>query len=503
MTAPPTRNPPNWARYEPLLLECTHAELVSAVLLDDSGTHNVFSVLTFTRQPEAPSPSRFEFITSKPRIVPGSAAHLAIGRSTVSAAVGETVLPTGERFVEPVNGKAVHCEGRWADPVFVGQEVHRLRTLVPEVDRQYWVFQYVPPQGAIEKLVGPRGLEWLNDEIASHLRRSIAARSDYIGGFLVVLPEYRGAIRVERGEEGRIGVEFQGERDKICPIVHARVSRNDELVSAEVVQAESRFTVLDGGRSDFEEVELYDLKSGLLLDRHAGHPIRAFGLSMHVGESVEFDVTLHDEAGTPSGDPLHVKTNWGRIQESGIDDHAEWEKTQRQAAILAEQKRLHRDGRLFFYSGVAGERQKAINDIRGLIRTHTKNELCVWDPYFGGRDAVEFLPHVADPAIRVRVLTSLASPSCISALVESQLKEALKALNQQRGRGPGMTNIEVRRGNHFHDRFLLTDVSCWQLGTSFNQIGGVYSTIVEFPYADLVRQAFDREWKCGTVVASS
>ena len=46
----------------------------------------------------------------------------------------------------------------------------------------------------------------------------------------------------------------------------------------------------------------------------------------------------------------------------------------------------------------------------------------------------------------------------------------------------------------FHDRFIITNDRCWQLGCSFNQIGDVMSTIVEFPYPALIEREFDRAW---------
>jgi hypothetical protein len=136
-----------------------------------------------------------------------------------------------------------------------------------------------------------------------------------------------------------------------------------------------------------------------------------------------------------------------------------------------------------------------VEDLRGLIRRHAKARLWIWDPYFGGLDAVTFLPHVADPSVAVRVLTSVgAAPTESAADAIAQLKEAIGELAKPRGRGPGMTGIEVRRGYGFHDRFLITDVSCWQLGTSFNHIGSAYSTLIEFPHAEVVQSAFEREW---------
>jgi hypothetical protein len=271
-----------------------------------------------------------------------------------------------------------------------------------------------------------------------------------------------------------------------------------------MVELDRALTVVEAGATDFEDIELYDLRSGLLLDRHAGTPMTGMSMTLHNGEAVSFDVVLHDELGQSAGAPIHIETRWGPTFEAGSDSRDKWERTQRQAALLEEQRRLLHSGRLFFYSGGAGERERALRDVRQLIRMHAKRTLWVWDPYFGGRDALEFLPHVLDPSIEVRVLTSLTRiDGSTRKLAEGQLREAVTALGLPRGRGPGMTNVEVGVGSGFHDRFLITDVACWQLGASFNQLGNVYSTIVEFPYADLVVQAFARVWKVAESLCKS
>lgn len=501
--AEPGDFPAQWHRYKPLLDLCTHAELTSAVLLKDGACHNVFSVLTFTRQaPDYKPATPFEFLTRKPETVPATGYKVAVARSSVSAIDGLRTLRSAKQFVEPVKGRLVDCVGRWADPVFVDNQ-HRIRNVVPYVDARFWAFQKIPPADALVQLVGAKALSWLLQRVSHILGRSLTARAEYAGGFFVVLPEYRAKIRVDRGENGRIGVEFDGDRQAIRPVALARVSRNEEMCSATLQELGERFSVLEVGASDFEEVELYDLVSGLLVDRHAGIPNRGLGLTLHTVEPITFDVTLHDDSGVPVGEPVHVSTNWGRSLVTGVEGRAEWERDQRRSALLAEQRRLHTEGRLFFYSGSKSDRKKAINDIRGLIRMHGGVEVCVWDPYFGGRDALEFLPHVVDPATPVRVLTSLqrADGGAKHESVKAQLREALSAVALPRGKGPGMTNIQARVGTGFHDRFLITSASCWQLGSSFNQIGSSYSTIVEFPYRELVANAFEKEWNSASPFA--
>lgn len=71
----------SWATLRPLLDLCTHAELILAVqLARDGAVHNIFSVLTFTRQsvvpPKAPE---IKLLTEPPpKTVPGTEFKLAV-----------------------------------------------------------------------------------------------------------------------------------------------------------------------------------------------------------------------------------------------------------------------------------------------------------------------------------------------------------------------------------------------------------------------------------------
>jgi hypothetical protein len=79
---------------------------------------------------------------------------------------------------------------------------------------------------------------------------------------------------------------------------------------------------------------------------------------------------------------------------------------------------------------------------------------------------------------------------------KEQLRLALDALREPKPGAQGLTDLKCHVGGEmFHDRFIITRDRCWQLGCSFNQIGEVMSTIVEFPYPALIESEFDRAWK--------
>jgi hypothetical protein len=59
----------------------------------------------------------------------------------------------------------------------------------------------------------------------------------------------------------------------------------------------------------------------------------------------------------------------------------------------------------------------------------------------------------------------------------------------------GFRNVEARVFNgRSHDRFIINDHACWQMGTSFNSIGKVVSTIVRLPVHSAVSELFENFW---------
>jgi len=88
-----------------------------------------------------------------------------------------------------------------------------------------------------------------------------------------------------------------------------------------------------------------------------------------------------------------------------------------------------------------------------------------------------------------------AQPVPLRLRKKQQLSVVLNALRKPKEGVGGLAALKCRVGAEmFHDRFIITRGRCWQLGCSFNQIGEVMSTIVEFPYPALIEKEFDRAW---------
>jgi len=133
-----------------------------------------------------------------------------------------------------------------------------------------------------------------------------------------------------------------------------------------------------------------------------------------------------------------------------------------------------------------GEVFRYFDAVRQVIEL-AKTDLLFVDRYMGPEFVTKYLPLVPQGA-RVRLLTR----DKVAAVVA-----AASAFAEQHG-----TQIEVRSGSGFHDRWLfIDDARCYQSGASFKDGGRKDSTTLTQNvdgFADLLR-IYEGHWQSGTV----
>jgi hypothetical protein len=114
----------------------------------------------------------------------------------------------------------------------------------------------------------------------------------------------------------------------------------------------------------------------------------------------------------------------------------------------------------------------------------------VVDPYF----SVDSLLQVLQSTQVEKVLTSTRAPSKISGL-----EAAMPAVESDR-------NLEIRKSDIFHDRFVIADSgSVWLLGTSFTGLGKRLSVMIEIKdstVSQAIRSEFNSAWEAAEPVKS-
>lgn len=481
---------------------------------------NALSVLQFLPTPCTGTP-KLVHITKRLENSPGGNHRLFVSRSELLVSEALALCWFKEAFTDPrTDGKTPPLESRgvWIGPEFVGREEHRARSCIP-CSESTWLLECWRANDDLEEELGYSGTEWLCRRIHELTGINLNGRRERLGNFLIAMPELQHRMRVWWSQTGNIGVEIRTvPRGPSQFALIVRVSRDDCLAIAEhriVGEGHHVFTLPH--TVEHRAVELYDANTGTIVGRDAGTQMRAVQFTGHIATtSVDLTFTFQD-----GGPPIRVQTWWGTTMHSQAGGHEPWELKLAEARARQRREELRESNRLYVYRGNAGERTKAVSDIRAILNSCVVDYVKIWDPYFGARDAAEFLPFVFDSSTKVDVLTSAepapnealpkvlstdaglgeappsgeARPASLRELKKVQLKKVLDALRRPQPDATGLLKLDCRVGaGMFHDRFIITRDRCWQLGCSFNQIGGVMSTIVEFPYPQLIELEFDRAW---------
>jgi hypothetical protein len=149
-------------------------------------------------------------------------------------------------------------------------------------------------------------------------------------------------------------------------------------------------------------------------------------------------------------------------------------------------------------------RQKALDDLRILIRLHGDEGAWLWDPYLTARDILETLFHCPHSGSDLRGLTGAerpgsAAPGGKREFIEQQCAE----LDATQSNWLGLRlEYRVRHGSAgfgFHDRFLIfprkdDNALAWSLGTSVNSAGTTHHILQQADNGQFIRDAYIELW---------
>jgi hypothetical protein len=139
--------------------------------------------------------------------------------------------------------------------------------------------------------------------------------------------------------------------------------------------------------------------------------------------------------------------------------------------------------------------EDAAQALREVIGSATEVLLC--DPYFGGDDLHRLVLAIADPAVRVRILTSAKFLRLRHPMATTEGAHLVARLvDAQRTVPVNPIDVHVMKGKHpaIHDRFLFVGERLWMLGASLNHFGGRGTLMVIVPDPDPVLADLEQVW---------
>jgi hypothetical protein len=151
-----------------------------------------------------------------------------------------------------------------------------------------------------------------------------------------------------------------------------------------------------------------------------------------------------------------------------------------------------------FVQYFGNQKDKALNDIRGLINKHGKKGIYLWDPYLSAIDIKNTLYYCKYTYVSMKAITGLKQHKNKNQVKQDMLDEFQKDKKEFL-----FLDLEVRgkigvHGYDFHDRFLIFPLEkprAWSLGISVNQLGSSHHILQEVKNAQHILNAFNKLWR--------
>ncbi len=224
------------------------------------------------------------------------------------------------------------------------------------------------------------------------------------------------------------------------------------------------------------ETRIYNKNKNLI----ALHPACTFIKSIHFGMSVkqaDFHVKLND-------DKEFVVEKFSKSHNFIVGDkdnsfNAEcyFKQAEEQRKYIYHQKKKE----FIFFPGakteeeIKGLKTKSREIIREII--NSSNETCyICDPFFKVKDLIEYAFYIKNSGVKLNIL------NCKEQVNKKDAKQLYDEINEYNSKPFQKIELRLLRGECvLHDRFIISDLNVWYLGTSLNEFGKRATIIAKVP----------------------
>lgn len=139
-------------------------------------------------------------------------------------------------------------------------------------------------------------------------------------------------------------------------------------------------------------------------------------------------------------------------------------------------------GNFIFFDGQKDKKEQNMENARNYVRSllnRASKRCMVCDDFFDAPDFGNFLYHVKNESVDMRVLSSLGDMGAECAL---RLSHVVDDYNKAMGRECAFARMLRGKRSIVHDRFIVCDDDIWAVGASFNELGARASVIYKIPH---------------------
>lgn len=335
-------------------------------------------------------------------------------------------------------------------------------------------------------------LNQFSESVSNIIPISIGALSDRLGNVIFQFPIriFEAEVSVIKPDKG-FTIELAYDNDvKQIPKLNILASNkfDGSTMDFKMQVIESKARILVSTKHDIKW-KIVNPENNLILSSNLFNTIKNFNLSMNMR--------------TSQNRVFKVKNKQYEVSISSVEDFSIYNQTKGMEEWILDRKydqelkALESSKSFIQYYGNEGE--KALNDLRDLIRLYGKRGVYLWDPYLSAIDIKNTLYYTPYSNVPLRAITNLKNPNCNSK--NNVIQDIRDEFNADNLRYLSI-NFELRSktgiyGWDFHDRFIIFPLErpkVWSLGISVNQLGKSHHILQEVKNAQHILNAFNKLW---------
>lgn len=357
-----------------------------------------------------------------------------------------------------------------------------------------------------------RRLQDLSDKLSEYAPLEISSLPDFLGDIIIQVPVETFVPEIRPADNGTDTlVRIHWHPDQMSRALQAAVRTQwDRMLLGAVVSEpfddECVFSV--NPHEATYEVEIWDDDGTLLAAQTETSTLRTSVVAMHELKPEPRLFSYRSANGASENARVQVEA----VRDVIVGDKRTNRRTnwQQRRQELEEAKRLAETREFVQYrpkGDGTNERERALADVRFLIKRHGRYGVDLWDPYLTADGILQTLFWCPFVGTSLRGLTAeREAPSCKCEerrIDRTFIQQQQDVLNENAGNREAL-NLEFRtkrgpQGWAFHDRFLIFPGSqngplAWALGTSVNSLGKAHHILQKVPNPALVSGAFNDLW---------
>lgn len=381
----------------------------------------------------------------------------------------------------------------------------------------------------------PEVLNSFSENLSDKLPIRIGNLSDRLGNVIFQFPINSFSMtwttkknkELNRYEGLKFEIEAKNSNFDISNLIIQIYEENDNTITRQrLVEVKEAITEISLDDCFGTTIEVFDKKSSLLLYKHK------FSIIKNIYSTISSS-GLQARVFCINKEEKRVPISNGQSNNKNVINRSEYVHWIGNRKYKQELKEL--EEKKSFIQYYEKEEDKALSDVRELIKKYGENGVYLWDPYLSADDIKKTLYYSSNAYVPLRAITNLSQgskkieeifkkvsfsnvsidTSFILIDFQHKLNQFTKLSKKQQAKQEMIEkfneddnqflflDLEVRgkigsNGYGFHDRFLIFPLETpkvWSLGISVNSLGKSHHILQEVKHAQYILNAFNDLWE--------